>query len=188
MKLKFLLYSFLLIIGRGCDFYSTSLWYFQDGGHLYETNPISSILGMGWTALVAVNVIVIAFVLYGYYYYTYKYQIKYYSNPPKQLTAYVSDIYYGVPDKFYQILFRVPKNRKVAISHFGYIAIRLLIISSFIATLHNLGQFYNFPLYLHFKSLIGSPIIFYYSCLGVGGFMITYYLWSKEHLFVKSQT
>ena len=36
-KLKFLSVMFLLLFARGCDFYSTSLWIFQEGGLEHET-------------------------------------------------------------------------------------------------------------------------------------------------------
>ena len=38
MKVKFILLTFLLLFARGCDFYSTSLWFFQKDGIKDERN------------------------------------------------------------------------------------------------------------------------------------------------------
>ena len=62
---------FLLLFARGCDFYSTSLWIFQEGGLEHETNPLTQIFGVGWNGLVMVNVIVITLISYCFYIYTF---------------------------------------------------------------------------------------------------------------------
>jgi hypothetical protein len=42
MKLKFFLLTFLLLFSRGCDFYSTSLWFFDNPTG--EQNPLYQFL------------------------------------------------------------------------------------------------------------------------------------------------
>ena len=74
-KIKFLSVMFLLLFARGCDFYSTSLWIFQEGGLEHETNPLTQIFGVGWNGLVMVNVIVITLISYCFYIYTFKYNV-----------------------------------------------------------------------------------------------------------------
>ena len=76
MKLKFLTITFLLIFARGCDFYSTSLWFFEPGGMEGETNPLTSIFGVGWNGLIIANVIVIVPIIACYFFYEFSYRPK----------------------------------------------------------------------------------------------------------------
>ena len=73
MKLKFFLLTFLLLFARGCDFYSTSLWFFQPDGPSGETNPLVRIFGFGFTGLVVTNIIIVGLMIYAFYYYSFKY-------------------------------------------------------------------------------------------------------------------
>ncbi|MBK8747870.1 MAG: hypothetical protein IPM04_08350 [Saprospiraceae bacterium] len=45
MKIKFFLLTFLVLFSRGCDFYSTSLWFFDNPTG--ETNPLYRYFGVG---------------------------------------------------------------------------------------------------------------------------------------------
>lgn len=74
-KIKYISVIFLLLFARGCDFYSTSLWIFQEGGLEHKTNPLTQIFGVGRNMLVFVNVIIVALVSYCFYIYMFKYKV-----------------------------------------------------------------------------------------------------------------
>jgi len=82
--------TFLLLFSRGCDFYSTSLWFFENPAG--ETNPLASILGFGWTGLVVTNIIIVGLIIFCFYYYTFKYSIGKFSTKSETLTDFVSEL------------------------------------------------------------------------------------------------
>lgn len=49
MRLKFFFLTAILLFARGCDFYSTSLWFLDNPKG--ETNPLFRFFGLGWTGL-----------------------------------------------------------------------------------------------------------------------------------------
>lgn len=72
MKLKFVLLTFLLVFARGCDFYSTSLWFFDNPTG--ETNPLYKYFGIGWTGLIITNIIIVGLVIYAFFYFYFRYK------------------------------------------------------------------------------------------------------------------
>ncbi len=174
MKPRFLLFSLLLIGARGCDFYSTSLWFFQENGQADEMNPLTRFLGFGWDGLVFTNVVLVALIIAAWYYYCFKFQRPMQLSPtPSNYKAFISQLYFGVPDKFVQVAYRMPKDKKVLFAHSGYVIIRVLIVASLLATVHNLGQFYGYAWYGTFREFVGRPLWVIYGLIGVAA-IITY--------------
>lgn len=166
MKLKFALFTFLLIFARGCDFYSTSLWFFDNPTG--ETNPLYRFLGIGWTGLIFANVIIVGLVIYAYYFYNFKYKRT--TNLYKEPSNYkelASLQYFNTTDKFHQIFYKVPNNKKVLFAHFGYVMTIVIIIGSFLATIHNLCQYYGFDFYSHFRVIVGRPLFVIYGLMAM---------------------
>ena len=91
MKIKFFLLTFLVLFSRGCDFYSTSLWFFDNPTG--ETNPLYRYFGVGWSGLVIANVIIVGFIIYAFYYYSFKYSHFKLVSKPEKLTDFVSEMY-----------------------------------------------------------------------------------------------
>ena len=182
MKLKFTLLTCLLVFSRGCDFYSTSLWFFQKDGIKDERNPLTYFVGVGWTGLIIANVLVVGAIigLLYYFYFRYKRPI----NPEFRARNYrelASLHYFNRPDRFYQLFYKMPKNKKVMFAHFGYIVTVACIIGSFIATFHNVGQFYGFAFYDRFRELVGRPLFVIYA-LNILAILLTYRsLWKREY-------
>jgi len=164
MKLKFALFTFLLIFARGCDFYSTSLWFFDNPTG--ETNPLYRFFGVGWTGLIIANIIIVGLVLYAFYYFHFRYKRP--TNLSKEATNYIelaSLQYFNSTDKFYQIFYKTPKNKKVLLAHIGYVMTIVIIIGSFLATIHNLSQFYGFNFYNQFREIVGRPLFVIYGLM-----------------------
>lgn len=183
MKAKFLLLSFLLLFARGCDFYSTTLWYFDNPSH--ETNPLSSILGFGWKGLVVANLIIVSLILFAHYYYSFKHSIVIPSYQPKNLTEYISEIYYNQKNKFYQVFYKFPINKRILIAHNGYVLIRAAIIGSFLAAIHNLCLFYNVPIYDAYNKMVGWPEYVVYFLIVLSIIYFTHRIWKKEYSYVR---
>ncbi len=172
---------FLLLFARGCDFYSTSLWIFQEGGLEHETNPLTQIFGVGWNGLVLVNVIVLALISYCFYIYTFKYKVTgNLSLIPETAIQYVSILYYGRKNKIWKLLYTVPKNRFAAIAHTGYIATWGIIFASILVTIHNLLQFYDNPYYDIYLDSVKYPRLIFYTLIYCQLIYVAVNLYRKE--------
>lgn len=164
--LKYISVIFLMLFARGCDFYSTSLWIFQENGIADETNPLTQIFGVGWTGLVLVNIIILVIVSYCYYIYIFKYKVhKNLKIKPETFTDYASVLYYENKNQLWKLLYKVPTNKKAAIAHTGYIAIWAIIFASFMAMTHNLLQFYDNKYYDVYLETIKYPRVIFYTIM-----------------------
>ncbi|MBK7668754.1 MAG: hypothetical protein IPJ32_16315 [Sphingobacteriaceae bacterium] len=184
MKLKFYLLTFLVLFARGCDFYSTSLWFFDNPTG--ETNPLYRFFGVGWNGLIIANVIIVGLIIYAFYYYTFKYTSTKLKTRPSKLTDFVSELYFNEKGRFLDIFYRTPKNKKILLAHTGYVVIRVVIFASFLATVHNLCQFYNISIYNSFRNIVGRPLFVIYGLILSSLFYFSYRLWNKEYEFNKN--
>ena len=184
MKLKFYLLTFLLLFARGCDFYSTSLWFFDKPTD--ETNLLVSIFGLGWTGLLISNSIIIILILYAFHYYSFKYKTKITATISLKLTDYISELYFDEKGKFYKIYYAIPKNKKVLLAHTGYVLIRVIIIGSFLATIHNLCQFYNVPIYNTYREIVRRPLFVIYGLISISFIYFLIKIWRKEFEIAKN--
>ncbi len=166
MKMKFILLTLMLLFSRGCDFYSTSLWFFQEGGKEGERNPLTYFFGVGWTGLIVSNTILILGIIGLLYYFFFHYKrTVHFSHEPRNYQELASLQYFDQPDKFYQIFYKSPKNRRVLFAHFGYVLTIVVIVGSFLATFHNLSQFYSFEFYNQFRQLVIRPLFVIYALI-----------------------
>lgn len=186
MKIKFILLTFLLLFARGCDFYSTSLWYFDNPSH--EANPLSSILGFGWNGLVISNLIIVGFIIYAFYFYSFKYSIHVPKTEIKNLTDFVSEYYFNEKGKFYKVFYRMPMNKEIMIGHTGYVLIRVVIIGSFLAAIHNLCQFHNIPAYNTYREIVKRPLFVIYGLIIFSFIYFICRLWKSEFDIVRQHS
>jgi hypothetical protein len=184
MKLKFVLLTCLLLFARGCDFYSTSLWFFDHPEG--ETNPLTSILGFGWNALLIGNFIAIGIIIYMYYFYSFKYTPKKITEQAHNLKDFISQSYFNQKGKFYQVFYKSPKNKNILKAHMGYVLIRVIIIGSFLATFHNLAQYYQFAFYDTFRNIVKRPLFVIYGLLIMSAMYFIFKLWKHEFNLYKS--
>lgn len=165
MKLKFCILTFLLLFSRGCDFYSTSLWFFQPGGMEGETNPLTRFFGVGWTGLIISNAIIIGLIIYAFYYFSFRYTARKINEQPATLREYASLIYFEQKGQFHRLFYSMPKNKKLLLAHLGYVLVRVVIIASFLATFHNLCQYYNVSFYNTFREIVKRPLFVIYGLI-----------------------
>lgn len=162
MKLKFLTITFLLLFARGCDFYSTSLWFFEPGGMEGEMNPLTRIFGVGWNGLIIANVIVITLVIVCYFFYVFRYRPQKIVIQSTNFLDFASELYFGERGKLHQMFYKMPSDKRMMIAHFGYVMIRVIIVGSFLATFHNLCQYYNISFYNTYRDIVGRPLFVIY--------------------------
>lgn len=179
MKLKFIALTFLLLFARGCDFYSTSLWFFDNPTG--ETNPLVSVFGFGWYGLLASNAIIIGLIIYAFYYYSFRYKIKKISTTSKKLTDFVSEMYFNEKGKFHSVIYKMPKDKTILLAHSGYVLIRVVIFASFLATIHNLCQFYNVPIYDSYRGIVKRPLFIIYGLIIFSFIYFVFKIWRKEY-------
>jgi hypothetical protein len=181
MKVKFLFLTFLLLFARGCDFYSTSLWFFQENGMAGEQNPLTKFFGVGWNGLLLTNGILVAAIIFSLYYYFFKYKSpRDLAYKPANVKDFASVLYFGEPSKLYQLLYKSPKDKKIAIAHLGYIMTITVIVGSFLATFHNICQFYGFAFYDQYRDIVGRPLYVIYALIGLTAFLAARHVWALE--------
>lgn len=175
MKRRFALLTILLLFARGCDFYSTSLWFFQENGMAGETNPLTKFFGIGWNGLIITNIFLVGLIIAMYYYYCFRYKPKEeFKTKPRNYKEYASWLYFDRPDRFFQILYKIPKNPQVLVGHAGYVLVRVLIFGSALATIHNLCQYYSFAFYDTYREIVKRPLYVIYGIIAFS--VIAFYL------------
>lgn len=178
MKIKFFLLTLLLLFARGCDFYSTGLWFFDNPTG--ETNPLYKFFGAGWTGLIVTNILVVGLIIYAFYFYSFKYKMTRQSSS-NNLADFVSELYFNEKGRFFEVFYKMPKNKKTLLAHTGYVLVRVIIVASFLATFHNLCQFYNVSFYNAYREIVGRPLYVIYGFI-IASFIYFYYrLWTKEY-------
>jgi hypothetical protein len=178
MKLKFFLMTFIL----GCDFYSTSLWFFDNPAG--EQNPLYKFFGVGWTGLIIANIIVVGLIIYSFYFYSFKYKTTRQSSS-NNLTDFVSELYFNEKGRFSEVFYKTPKNKSALLAHTGYVLVRVVIVGSFLATFHNICQFYNLTFYNTFREIVGRPLYVIYGLIIISFFYFSYRVWNYEYNLTK---
>lgn len=178
MKLKFFLLTTILLFSRGCDFYSTSLWFFDNPSG--ETNPLYRFLGVGWTGLLITNIVIVGLIIYAFYFYSFKYKKPRHTSS-NNLTDFISELYFNEKGRFFQIFYKTPTNKSTFIAHSGYVMVRVAIVGSFLATFHNICQYYNVTFYNTFREIVGRPLYVIYSLILFNFIYFLYRLWWQEY-------
>lgn len=178
MKLKFIILTVILLFARGCDFYSTSLWFFDNPTG--ETNPLYIFFGVGWTGLIIANIIIVGLIIYAFYFYSFKYKTTRQTSSTK-LIDFVSELYFNEKGRFFDVFYKTPKNKLTLLAHSGYVLTRVVIVGSFLATFHNVCQFYDLTFYNTFREIVGRPLYVIYGLILLSFIYFLFRLWSKEY-------
>jgi hypothetical protein len=178
--------TFVLLFARGCDFYSTSLWFFDNP--MDETNLLARFFGIGWIGLILANIVILGLIIYAFYHYSFKYKITTQTSSSK-LTDFVSELYFNERGHFFEVFYKTPKNKLIFLSHLGYVLTRVVIVGSFLASFHNICQFYDVTFYNTFREIVGRPLFVIYGLILSTFIYFFYRLWSKEyHMSIHNNT
>ncbi|MCB0541858.1 MAG: hypothetical protein KDE33_30430, partial [Bacteroidetes bacterium] len=83
--------------------------------------------------------------------------------------------------RFFQIFYKTPKNKLTLLAHVGYVMVRVIILASFLATFHNICQYYNVTFYNTFRDIVGRPLYVIYGLILFTFMYFLYRLWKKEY-------
>ncbi len=130
--------------------------------------------------------IVVGLIIYAFHYYTFKCTTAKVNTKPSRLIDFVSELYFNEKGHFLEIFYKTPKNKKILLAHTGYVLIRVVIFVSFLATIHNLCQFYNVPIYNSFREIVVRPLYVIYGLMLLSSFYFSYKIWNKEYQLSKN--
>ena len=126
---RFIFWVVAIIIGRLFDAYTTLL-YTPDLKK--EGNPIVHIFGGGWNAIIVVQIVVVALVVYGLYFYTFKFKTVLPAETGLTFKQYVSFFCFRDKDSFHQIWYRRIVYKPGLMAVFGYVTTGTLIFASYL--------------------------------------------------------
>ncbi|MGB4847165.1 MAG: hypothetical protein WBP41_04565 [Saprospiraceae bacterium] len=176
MKKSFILLFIALIILRLLDLWTT---YRSTPTLSDEINPLSSIFGGGWLMIILTNFILVGGILYLHYFYSFKYTPN--SNVKAgSYSAYLSILYFNEPGKFYQVLYKMPVDKRILYGHLGFVLIRALIFGSILAVLNNTFHYYQYSFYIHWCEFIVHPAFFIYALIIIFFVLCFYYITHRE--------
>lgn len=116
----------------------------------FESNPLISFFGLGWSSLILSNILWFAFFALCAYFTLVKYQSPRFNVNSFQ--EYISMLFYNRPDKFIWSWYRLPKNWKPYLSAGGFAFMLTLPITRLIAILEWTFRLTHSPL----DSLVSS--------------------------------
>lgn len=126
------------------------------------------------------NVIIVGSIIYAFYFYSFKYKPTRITSSNK-LTDFVSELYFNERGRFFQIFYKTPKNKSTYFAHTGYVLVRVVIVASFLATFHNICQYYNLNFYNTFREITGRLLYMIYGLILFAFMYFSYRLWWKEY-------
>ncbi len=127
IRLEFFLLTSFFILARCWDMVAT---YLVTPDLEKETNPIISVFGQGWTAVIIIQAILMSVIITLNYYSLFKIKSSYPSQRACSFKEFIAYYYFGEKQNLIKMLYRFPKNRDVLIKALGYILPRALIVIS----------------------------------------------------------
>jgi hypothetical protein len=163
---RFLPSAIAATITRAGDLWSTSLFMLQPGGEQGEMNPLTSVLGFSYWPLMTVNLAVLGAILYGHWHYCRHFGERDVPGVPHDAWAYQSLLFFGRPDAAWQLLFRAQRNSTLFHTQLAHVLVKVLTYAGLVATFHNCGQFYSWPINDALRDVLIRPTFVYYGlCL-----------------------
>lgn len=126
MKLKLLKFWIITISFFILTIADFSLTYIATPDLRFEANPLVTVFGLGWPALIVVNIVGAIFFVLSTYYHSIKYERKF--VPCKNIKEFYSILFFERPDKFYWIIYKFPKNREAFWAMTAYSFIFVLFV------------------------------------------------------------
>ncbi len=111
-------YFIVVILSIVLSLADMQLTYIHTPDLTMEANPLVTVLGLGWNALLISNIIYLAFVMIMAYFPFVKYNR--HIIECNGFTDFVSKLYYDKPNCFKYILIKNPKNKMIIFAFVGY--------------------------------------------------------------------
>lgn len=162
---RFLPWALAFGVARAGDIWSTGLFMLQPGGEQGEMNPLTSIFGLSYWPLITINVLVSAIVVYGHWHYCRHFGERSISGSPRGPMEYQSLLFFGRPDRTWQLLFTVQRNNTTFHAQHAHILLKAITCVSVLAVLHNCGQVYDWPVNDFLRQVLIRPSLVYYGLM-----------------------
>ena len=109
----------------------------------WEINPLVSLAGLGWLALIVANIVGVAVVVLLLYFSQLQVPAWQVPEPGYSQKEFVSHYLFGDRHSFRKIYYVVPHNKWAIVHYSAYVFIRVLTIWSLIIVLHNALVWYS---------------------------------------------
>lgn len=146
--------------------WSTSLFMLQPGGEQGEMNPLTSVLGLGYWPLLAVNVLISAAILYGHWHYCRHFGERTIPGFPSNKWDYQSVLFFGRTGQGWRMWFSIDRNKSIYYSQLAHGLVKAMSCVGGLAVMHNLGQVHGWALNDHLRNVLVRPTFVYYA-LGI---------------------
>jgi hypothetical protein len=167
---KFTLTTIWILLTRFYDMYCT---YCFTPDLSKESNPLSSVLGLGWRPLIIIIGLLSAYTIYAYYLCIYKPMHLLPTEKGYSFSNFVAFIYLGQKENWTAVLYKLPKDLNRFNQCMGHILSKCLVVVGFISTsmwlLINHTDYYK---KLHNAKIVYGIILI--SCISV------IYSWNKN--------
>jgi len=134
-RLQFWFFSLSLVSLRCAD---VAVTYVVTPDLRWEINPLVSVAGFGWLALLAANILGVAVVVTLLYYSTSMPESHQALSPGYSLREFISHYLYGDPHSFSKVYYVVPYNRIAIVHYAAYVFVRVLTLWSLVVVVHNI--------------------------------------------------
>lgn len=164
-KLEFFLLTLLLIITRFWDVITT---YMVTPDLERETNPLVSIFGRGWVAVIIFQVILVSIIIILNYLSLFKIKSSYPSQKGYSYKEFIMYYYFGKEENLIKMIYKFPQDKVTLIKLLGYVLPRALIVisifistsSTFLIISSDYSEFYAVAKPYYYIVLIGIAFLF----------------------------
>jgi len=182
-KLRFITFALIALSAAIADL---SITYIGSPDLAFEANPLITVFGLGWTALIVANIIVYIFSLFLLYMAFIKYRRKIIEC--ETFPRYLSMLYFDRPDKQKWLLYKFPKGNDKILMCFAPVGYAVAYVFPVIRLVAIFGwiMFLTFP-EICFLCFFGMPHIFFqhieivfFAALGTLLLLTLVYYWYKK--------
>jgi len=128
-------YAFALVALRTAD---VGITFVVSPDLRWEMNPLVSVAGLGWTALIATNIFGVCVILGFYGYAVSRGGTAFPGESGYSIREFVSHYLFNERHSFRKIYYVVPYNKQAIIEYCGFVAIRVITVWSSLVVIHNL--------------------------------------------------
>jgi len=127
---KFIVLACLVVTGRFYDILTTAL-YTPDLKH--EANPLVFFMGLGWTGLLFIQLLLVSALLYGLYYYFFKFKTITPGEPGLSFKQYISFFCFNNKYSFNKVFYETPTNKQGLVAIASYVTSMSVMFFSYLA-------------------------------------------------------
>lgn len=164
---RFWFFSLSLITLRVADICITAL---VSPDLRWEMNPLVSVAGLGWPALLLANIAGTALVIGFAFFSLPRGEMQYPPEAGYTRKEFIAHYLFGERDTFHKIYYVVPYNKRAIVEYCGYVFVRVLTVWSFVVVLYNFAVWHSeavraaiadFSLWISVYALLVVLVLFY---------------------------